>query len=551
MLKHLLVRHFALIDHLEVDFSDGLTIITGETGAGKSILLGALGHILGQRADSKSVQEGAKKCIIEGAFAIERYALEGFFREHDLDYEAVTTLRREITPAGKSRAFINDTPVSLAQMKALGSQLVDVHSQHQSLRLNRAEFQLSVLDAVGGHHGVLANYKDTYRLWRKASQELEALEEARKTAKRDQDYLQFQLDELSQANLEANDQDDLEAELMQLENTEAIKGNVFGALQGLQHADANALDMLNQCRQLLEQVTRFHPTLPELAQRLQSAVIELEDLGQELERLEGDLAHDPERIALVTERLDLLQRLEKNHLVSAMEELLQLQQELEGQLSDISHLDDRLEALQQKVTQHELALQRKADQLHQKRQQTIPQLEADIQQLLALLGMPHATLQVRLEALDTFSISGFDKISFHFSANPGEPARPLTEVASGGELSRLMLAIKAIVARKTALPTIIFDEIDTGVSGGVAAKVGDILKEMGQSMQVMSITHLPQIAGKGAQHLKVKKVVESGTTRSDIDVLTEEERVEEIARMLSGQQMTDAALRNARELLQA
>jgi len=549
MLKHLSVQNYALIDKLDVSLTDGLTIITGETGAGKSILLGALGLIAGSRADTQSLQDKTKKCIIEAAFGINEYSLEDFFKEHELDYEAVTTIRREINPEGKSRAFINDTPVTLNQLKELGERLIDIHSQHQTLSLNGTDFQLSVVDAFAKHDSLLEEYKHDYRSFKSLEKQLAELIEKEAQAKKDLDYFQFQFNELEDAGLKAGEQSGMEQELETLNNAEEIKSNLSKAAHSLNGGELNLLSSLGEIKALLNSMAKFKPEIAELSSRVNSTYIELKDIANELESIEQEVVYDPKQIELLNDRLDAIYRLQQKHQVKTVEELITIKEEISNKLLDFSSLENEIEKTKAALDKLHKTLSAKAKTISENRKKVIPKIEKEIASLLASLSMPNAQLKISQSALEAFSLSGSDKINFLFSANKGSDFKELNKVASGGELSRLMLSIKSLIAQLTALPTIIFDEIDTGVSGDVADKVGTIMNSMAAKMQVITITHLPQIASKGQSHLFVYKEDKNNKTYSNIKKLDADERIQEVAKMLSTGTPTAAAINNAKELL--
>ena len=551
MLNHLSVQNYALIDQLEVDFSEGLTIITGETGAGKSILLGALGLIAGSRADTQSLQDKTKKCIIEAAFNIKGYSLNDFFNEHELDYEAVTTIRREINPEGKSRAFINDTPVTLNQLKELGERLIDIHSQHQTLSLNGADFQLSVTDAFAKHETLLEQYQSNFKEYKSLERQLTELSVRESQAQKDLDYFQFQFNELEDAGLKAGEQTEMEQELETLNNAEEIKSTLSKAAFGLNGGDQNLLSSLGEIRTMLNGMAKFKPEIAELSARINSSYIELKDISNELEAIEQEVVYDPKRIEVLNDKLDAIYRLQQKHQVKTVEELIAIKDEISNKLLDFNSLEAEIEKVKTALEKVKAALAAKAKTLSDNRKKAIPKIEKEIASLLASLSMPNAQLKIDQQPLETFTVSGTDKINFLFSANKGSDFKELNKVASGGELSRLMLSIKSLIAQLTALPTIIFDEIDTGVSGDVADKVGSIMNAMAAKMQVITITHLPQIASKGSSHLFVYKEDKNNKTYSNIKKLTNDERVQEIAKMLSTGKPTEAAISNARELLKS
>jgi DNA repair protein RecN (Recombination protein N) len=549
MLKHLSVQNYALIDKLEVELTEGLTIITGETGAGKSILLGALGLIAGSRADTQSLQDKTKKCIIEAAFSIKEYKLKDFFKENELDYEAISTIRREINPEGKSRAFINDTPVTLNQLKELGERLIDIHSQHQTLSLNGADFQLSVVDAFAKHEDVLIEYKTEFKNYKSLEKQLNELIERELQAKKDLDYFQFQFNELEDANLKAGEQVGMEQELETLNNAEDIKLNLSKAAFSLAGGEQNLLSSFNEIKAILNSLSKFKPEIAELNTLINSAYIELKDISNELESLEQKIVYDPKRIELLNEKLDSIYRLQQKHQVKTIDELITIKDDLSNKLLDFSSLETEILKTKAALELSTKTLTSKSKTLSDNRKKVIPKIEKEIATLLSALSMPNAQLKINQTALEQFGTTGIDKISFLFSANKGSDFKELNKVASGGELSRLMLSIKSLIAQLTALPTIIFDEIDTGVSGDVADKVGSIMNTMSDKMQVITITHLPQIASKGASHLFVYKEDKNNKTYSNIKKLNNEERIQEIAKMLSTGSPTAAAISNAKELL--
>jgi DNA repair protein RecN (Recombination protein N) len=549
MLKHLSVQNYALIDQLEVEFSEGLTIITGETGAGKSILLGALGLISGSRADTQALQDKTKKCIVEASFNIKGYALKDFFKANELDYEETTAIRREINPEGKSRAFINDTPVTLSQLKELGDVLIDIHSQHQTLTLNGSEFQLSVVDAFAKHEEVLEEYRSDYKNYKTLEKQLNELIERESQAKKDLDYFQFQFNELEDANLKADEQLTMEQELETLNNSEEIKSGLSKAANGLNGGEQNLLTSLSEIKLLLASFAKFKPEINELSTRINSSYIELKDIANELENLEQDIVYDPKRIEDLTQKLDAIYRLQQKHQVKTIEELITIKNELSNKLLDFSSLETQIEKVKKELNKLQTSLITLSKKIAANRKKVIPKIEKEIASLLSALSMPNAQLKIEHTELETFSANGTDKVSFLFSANKGSDFKELNKVASGGELSRLMLSIKSLIAQLTALPTIIFDEIDTGVSGDVADKVGSIMTSIAKAMQVITITHLPQIASKGKSHLFVYKEDKNNKTYSNIRKLSAEERIQEVAKMLSTGNPTTAAISNAKELL--
>jgi DNA repair protein RecN (Recombination protein N) len=549
MLQHLIIQNYALIDSLEIDLSNGLTIITGETGAGKSILLGALSLLIGSRADTSTLRDNSKKCIVEAQFAIEKYALMPFFEKHQLDYSKLTTLRREINPAGISRAFINDTPVNLAQLKEIGMSLIDIHSQHQSIALNEAAFQISLLDVFAQNKSKLTAYQADFASYKKAKQSLVAMEEQDAQAKKDLDYFQFQFAELEEANLKIGELLSMEQELETLTYSETIKKAIGSSINLLNQADTNVLGLVSELKSLLGSISKYNTSVSEIGTRVSSVYIELKDILAELEGLEQDIVFNPLRLENIETRLNSIYRLQQKHRVKTTEELIEVRESLSEKIQAISGLDDQISKVKAEIAKFEKQLTIKAEALSKGRQTASIQLEKQVRTQLTELGMPHAKLSLKITDAVDFNNFGRDKVQFLFSANKGSDEKELNKVASGGELSRLLLSLKSILAQSTALPTIIFDEIDTGVSGEVAAKVGNILEKMALEMQVISITHLPQIASKGKEHLYVYKVEQGEKTLTHIRKLNKQERVQEIAQMLSNKSPSAAAISNAKDLL--
>ena len=565
MLQKLSISNYALIDDLEISFDPGLNILTGETGAGKSIILGALSLILGQRAESRYFFNQQKKCVIEGTFLIKEFHLKSFFDENDLDHEAETILRREISSDGKSRAFVNDTPVNLALLKQLGEKLIDIHSQHATLEINDPDFQLLVVDAVAGHSDLLSDYRNKYRSYRKDTARLQQLIAASDKAKADLDYYQFQFDELEKAGLIAGEQEKLEQELYTLNNAEEIKRSLLAAVYLVQDGDASALLQMREALHHLSSLEKFNPGIAELHERLKSVTIELKDIAAEIEDIEQRTHTDETRIIAINDRLNIIYTLQKKHRLSTIADLLGLQDELSEKIAQAVHGDEAIEKLQKQIALDKVELEQLAKQLSSNRTKVIPKIEAEVVNALAEMGMSNSALKIKREvrmpiAIGTespkvqkteyLSDSGIDDVLFLFSANKGHSLAEMSKVASGGELSRLMLSIKSLIASHTALPTIIFDEIDAGVSGEVANKVGIIMERLAKNLQVIAITHLPQIASKSGAHYFVYKDNSSATTNTRIKQLNRDERILEIAKMLSGDKPGDSALQNARELLE-
>lgn len=549
MLTSLKISNYALIEELYMKPDQSFTIITGETGAGKSILLGALGLIIGQRADLNALKDKSKKCIVEAQFTIENYDLQGLFEQHDLDYEPTSIIRREITPNGKSRAFINDTPVNLNQLKELGEHLIDIHSQHNTLTLNNNQFQLKLVDALAENKTLLIDYTAAYKQYKLTKKILADKESSITQAKAEENFLQFQFDELDQLNLVENEDEELEEEQRSLEHVEDTKAAVNSALNLLINQEENATDLIRSGKIQLTEAAKYNKVANELNDRLTSLFIEFQDITSELESENENLEYDPERLAYIRERLSAIYTLQKKHAVSSVQELISLKAIIEEKLLAITNFDDDIIQLKADLLKAEQSLSKISDELSARRKLAKPILELQVKELLGRLGMSNAILSVKFNSLVSYSSKGKEEVQFLFTANKGLEERELSKVASGGELSRLMLAIKRIMAQKVHLPTIIFDEIDTGVSGEIADKVGEILKEMSNDLQIISITHLPQMAAKGNSHLKVYKEDIENVTHSYIKELSKEERIEELAKMLSGSKTTSAAIDNAKALL--
>lgn len=550
MIKKLSVSNYTLIDELHIDFSAGFSVITGETGAGKSIILGALSLILGQRADLKSLRRSDEKAVIEGVFDIASYHLRDFFDENELDYdEGECILRREILPSGKSRAFINDTPVSLAQLKALGEQLIDIHSQHQNMLLADPRFQLRVVDTMAGDAALLADYREHYRRWRERLQAYTRLQEENRSGREEEDYLRYQLAQLDEAHLQEGEQEELEAELQTLQHAEEIK-NELAVLQEFLHAEeTGVVSLLNATLSRMRALSRLYPEVDEWAGRLESDYIDLKDIASTVDRSQENLNMDPERLAWVENRLDTYYSLQQKHRLASAAELLALRDSFAERLARIENYDEELATLKHEVDEAESQVRNLAEQLTRVRRQSAADISHTLTERVKPLGMPHLQFEIEVSPRPQFDETGGDAIRFLFSANKNQPLQPVSEVASGGEISRLMLSLKALVAHAMALPTIVFDEVDTGVSGEIADKMARIMREMSRCMQVISITHLPQVAAWGQTHYRVYKSDTATATATHLVRLTDSERVEEIARMLSGSSLTAAALDNARELL--
>ncbi|MEE4198245.1 MAG: DNA repair protein RecN [Bacteroidales bacterium] len=549
MLQSLTVHNYALINELTIDFNRGLNIITGETGAGKSILMGALSLILGQRADTSVLKDKTRKCIVEAKFNIKPYDLKAFFEGQDLDYDDYSIIRREIADNGKSRAFINDTPVNLSVLKDLSTYLVDIHSQHESLLLGDENFQMALVDSFAGHDALLNRYHASYDEYLQAKSEYHRLINNAEKAKADLDYFQFQFDQLEALKLNEGEQEELEEELEKLNHAEEIKLNLSKSYQLLNEEEFSVILNLKEAKNSLSTITKYFKESESLAERIASVSIELQDISNEIERLNESVEYDPERIEFIRERLDSIYALQQKHKVATVGELLKIKTELENQIGDIHSYDFRTDKLQKELEAKQAELKQLAGQISENRKEVIPGLEEHITRTLVLLGMPNAAFQIRQIAVEEFLPTGTEMIKFMFSANKNIAPEEIEKVASGGEISRLMLSLKSILVENKTLPTIIFDEIDAGTSGEIADKMGIIIKQMSTRMQVINITHLPQIASKADFHYLVYKKDNHQTTNTYIRLLDRDERVNEIAKMLSGKELTDAAIENAKVLL--
>lgn len=549
MIKKLVIRNYALIDNLEIDFSSGFTVITGETGAGKSIILGALSLILGQRVDTKVVTDKMSKTVVEGTFDISNYDLEPLFQEYDIDYDATDCIiRREISPAGKSRAFVNDTPVTVVQLKCLGDRLIDIHSQHQNLLLADGGFQLRLVDVMAHNAQQLADYQQAHKRYEQLARKLADAQMQMSEAKADEDYIRFQYSQLYDARLVDGEQEELELEQERLTHAGDIKELLYEVGLLLAGDDAGVIRALNTVLSRTRQLSGFFPEAEQLASRIESTYIDLKDVNATFEQWDESLAVDPERLSWVEERLDTIYTLQQKHRVKSVAELIALRDDYERKLSGIDGGDMMVEKIEKELNTARKERAELALILSQSRRKEVEQLASSLVDLLSPLGMPHAQLSVDLIPCDYYQM-GAEQVEIRFSANKNQPLHPVSDVASGGEISRLMLCIKSLVADALALPTIIFDEIDTGVSGDIAARMGAIMKQMSQYMQVIAITHLPQVAATGNYQFKVYKDNSGDTSQTHLVPLSTEERIEEIARMLSGTTLTEAALNNARVLL--
>lgn len=549
MITSLSIENFALIEKLSIDFSSGFSTITGETGAGKSILLGALGLVLGKRADLTSLKNKNEKCIIEAHFQIANYNLHSFFSSNDLDYEEETIIRREILPSGKSRAFINDTPVNLQELQDLSLFLIDIHSQHQTQELSEEDFQFQIIDSIANNQDLISKYDSQLKLYKKQKSDLSQLNLQIQNALNEQDYNTFLLKELVEADIANCDQSELEATLEKLSNVESIKENLVKAELLAHEEQFGVLHNLKEMRVALQKASGFSATYHSLFERLNSVLIELDDISRDLKNESENLINDPELLENVNHKLQLIYSLQKKHQVLTLDELLVIQNELDRKIISIADVEAQIQFLEKSIKENEFQLNQLAHEIHENRVKVIPILVEKLIQILEQLGMPNARFDIKINETASYFKNGKDELQFLFSANKGSDFGVVKKVASGGELSRIMLAVKAILAKYSKLPTIIFDEIDTGVSGEIANKMGDIMKEMSQTMQVFTITHLPQIAAKGSTHFKVFKTVLNEQTHSELKRLSSEERVLEIAQMLSGMQVSDSAINHAKALL--
>ena len=550
MLKHLYIKNFTLIDELDISLYEGFSVITGETGAGKSIILGAIALLLGQRADSKTIKQGAEKCVIEANFDLSRYNMQPFFDENDIEYDAGDCIiRRELTAAGKSRVFINDTPVALSMLKELGDMLMDVHSQHQNLLLNKQDFQLEVVDIIADDAAQLAKYQNTYAEFVKAEKELSEMTLAIERNRENHDFLKFQFEELENTKLQEGEQEELEQRSETMEHSEDIKSALYTTDNALSAEQVGVIQSLRSSLSALRSIESVYPEVSELIERIDSSYIDLKDISQEISSLLESVDFDPAELDQINSRLDRIYELEKKYHVETVEELISKRDELHQQLAAIENGDESLDALKARRDELESKARKEADALTKLRTKSAKTIEAEMQKRLIPLGMPHVRFSIQLTPIE-LGQNGADKVSFLFSANTSTPLQPVSQVASGGEIARVMLSLKAMISGAVKLPTIIFDEIDTGVSGKTAEMMAQIMKEMGgHGRQVISITHLPQIAALGSVHYKVEKNETASGTTSKMRQLDADERVREIAQMLSGSDVTEAAIQNAKELL--
>ncbi len=549
MLNSLYISNYALIDKLNIGFQRGFSVITGETGAGKSILIGALSLLLGKRADTSVLNDGKNKCIVEGEFSISNLALQQFFKAHELDYDNNTILRREISPTGKSRAFVNDTPVKLVVLKELGSKLVDIHSQHETLNLGKSEFQLEVIDRFGTSKNLLDDYAEKFGFYKEGTHKLEELIRKNETSKRDEDYFSFQFNELEAAQLDEEEINALIEKEKLLSHAEEVNSIAGMAREVLIDEDLSVTDKVSELIEAFSKLSSYHPDFKEIYDRLTSVNIELKDIAGELDGMVVEGGFDQDSLQLIYQRLDTVYSLQQKHSVSTVAELIALREEFSSKLKGISGLEEEIVSLKSTLSKTENKLYKLADQISKQRTESGLKFSASVNKVIAKLGMPDAGFQVAVIKQEELMPNGLDKVEFLFSPNKGGKAGTISKIASGGELSRLMLAIKSMITSKELLPTIIFDEIDSGVSGDIAGKVGNLLKEMSVNHQLIAITHLPQIAAKSDKHYFVFKESDNGKTSSKISLLNKEERVEEIAKMLSDETVSKAALETATELL--
>lgn len=549
VLKHLSISNYALIETLEIDFYQGFSVITGETGAGKSIIMGALSLILGQRADLQILNNSGEKCFVEGFFDISHLRLSDFFEEQNLDYEPDSTiLRREILPSGKSRAFVNDTPVRLTILKELAEKLVDIHSQNTGILLQDNDFQLAVVDSFAETKDELQNYRNAYQIYNQLKRKLKQLESDEEHARSEQDFFQFQYDELEEAKLQPGEQAEIEEELEMLNHAEEIKSRLVKAMQ-IMNADAGLLNMLSELQSELKTIQSYSKELGELLERIESSNLELQDISRETEKIEERVNVDPSRAEVLNERINLIYHLEQKHHVDDVEELIRVKDDYAGKLAEFSSLGQQIDATRTELQKAESELEDCSATLTKKRKSAVPQLEKQILGIIRALGMPDAQFRVKIETLGEKTVNGPDHVILLFNANKGAHPMEVSKIASGGEISRLMLAIKSLVASRKFLSTIIFDEIDSGVSGEVAGKMGGIMRKMSSQMQIISITHLPQIAARGNHHYLVYKENTADATRTLVQELPANERINEIAKMLSDEKISTSALETARELL--
>lgn len=550
MLQHLTIQHYALIEHLDIDFHRGFSVITGQTGAGKSIILGALNLLLGGRADAKAIQTGEKKCMVEASFAIEDLKIEPFFANNDIDYDAHDCIiRREVLQSGKSRAFINDTPVSASKLKELGASLIDIHSQHQNLLIRNEHFLINTLDIMAAQPQLVSSYKCLYGQCRQAEIALEQLQQCAAKGRADQDFMQFQLKQIDDAQLQVDEQQSLEEEQQILSHAEEIKQGLFIARNLLTNEESSLSQQLRLAIEALENITDSFDNAKGLADRLRSTRIELDDIEAELETEADRIEYDPTRLGFVEERLNIIYELEQKHNVTSISELLSIADKLRTNLDAIENVDEDIKRQTAEVARIKALRDKTAAQLTASRKKAANVMQQELIEALHVLGMPNVQMEMDITPRTEPDATGADKVTFLFSANKNVPKQDVSAIASGGEIARLMLALKALIAKRTSLPTIVFDEIDTGVSGTMAERMAQVMQQIAETCQVICITHLPQIAALGSYHFRVYKEDNGDSTRSHIIQLNNEDRVEEIAHMLSGETITEAAINNARALL--
>lgn len=549
MITSLSIKNYALIEKLSIDFSKGFSIITGETGAGKSIILGALGLVLGKRADLTSLKNKEEKCVIEAQFEISKYNLAAFFEANDLDYEEETIIRREILPSGKSRAFINDSPVNLQELQDLSLFLIDIHSQQQTQELSDENVQFKIIDAIANNSETINSYQKLLKEYKTDKSKLNALLKKQSDSGKEQEYNTFLLNELVAAKLKSGEQKELEADFEKLNNVEIIKESIEKSLSIANEEQFGVFHNLNEIKNALHKIVSFSPDYQNVFERITSLTIEFDDISKELENVSEKLLNDPEKLELTNQKLQLIYNLQKKHQVTSVEELLQIQADLETAVIELGNIEEEIAALSKSIEQKVQELDGFSQTIHQNRENAIPVLSNQLISILETLGMPNVRFKIELIPSETYFQNGKDELQFLFSANKGTDFGLLKKVASGGEMSRIMLAVKAILAQYSKLPTLIFDEIDTGVSGEIAIRMGEIMKEMSAAMQIFAITHLPQIAAKGDSHFKVFKSTVDNDTQSELKLLSQEERIVEIAQMLSGANISNSALNHAKELL--
>ena len=549
MITSLSIKNYALIEKLTIDFSKGFSIITGETGAGKSIILGALGLVLGKRADLTSLKNATEKCVIEAHFDISKYNLRAFFESNDLDYENETIIRREILPSGKSRAFVNDSPVNLQELQELSLFLIDIHSQHQTQELSEEKVQFEILDAIADNQSIIVEYQSILKNYKSDKSRLNTLLKKQSDSNKELEYNTFLVNELLAANLKSGEQETLESDFEKLNNVEIIKESLDKTLAIANEEQIGVVNNLKEIKVSLQKIAAYSPEYQSILERMTSLIIEFDDLSDEMSRCSEKLINDPEQLDLISQKLQLIYNLQKKHQVTTIEELISIQTQLENTLFEIGNLEEEIATLTHSIQEKTNELDAVSNAIHQKRLAAVPLLTSKLIAILETLGMPNVRFQMEIKPSSTYFENGKDELQFLFSANKGTDFGLLKKVASGGEMSRIMLAVKAILAQYSKLPTLIFDEIDTGVSGEIANKMGEIMKEMSQTMQIFAITHLPQIAARGTTHFKVSKSTVGEDTQSELKLLTSEERIIEIAQMLSGTVITDSALNHAKALL--